>query len=132
MFWGRDAATAAAASAAPDLGEGQYGWLDRPVEEAVELGTAVEELRETGELRFATDFRPHSHHHQMMAKVRAAPTESGTLTIGDAKMCAFMTSWGDGIFPVEIDRDSEGSILTVRLVMATEETLGNMRVVNAG
>jgi hypothetical protein len=45
-------------------------------------------------------------------------------------MCAFMTTWGDGVFPVEIDRDAKGDVLSVRVVLATPEALANMDAVN--
>lgn len=96
----------------------------------VELGTAVEHLRDEQKLKFATDFRPHSHHYQMMSQVRAADTESGTLNVGGAKMCAFMTSWGDGIFAVELGLDATGQPALIRIVLATEQAIANMAAVN--
>lgn len=120
VFWGRDAAEAAATSAAPALPDGQYGWLDMDVEQVVSLGTAVEALRAEGDLEFATDFRPHSHHYRMMQQVRASPLEAGTLQVGDSTMCGFMTSWGDGVFRVERDIDAAGETLTLRVLL--EET----------
>jgi hypothetical protein len=130
VFWGRDAAAIAQATAAPDLGNGQYGWIGRPIAQAVELGIAVERYRDAGSFVLGTDFRPHSHHYSMMEQVRASETESGTLDIGDSKMCAFMTTWGDGVFPVELDRDAKGDVLSVRVVLATPEALANMDAVN--
>jgi hypothetical protein len=130
LFWGADAAEVARDYRVPHLGEEQYGWLDLPVEEIVALGRQIEELRETTSQRFATDFRPHSHHHQVMARIRANSTESGTLELGRARLCAFMTGWGDGVFPVEIDRDATGTVLAVRIVLGTDEARGNMRQAN--
>lgn len=119
VFWGRDAASAAESSSAITLDGGQFGWVDLPVEKAVARGIAVEELRETRGLKFATDFRPHSHHYLMMAKVRAAKTESGTIVVGDSRMCGFMTTWGDGVFPVERDIDAGGNLVAVRIILET-------------
>ncbi|MGH9752914.1 MAG: hypothetical protein ACREA2_09030 [Blastocatellia bacterium] len=65
VFWGRDSSTAAKETHAPQLAEG-YGWLDLPIDDVVELGLRVEEIREQRGLKFATDFRPHSHHYYVM------------------------------------------------------------------
>jgi hypothetical protein len=104
--------------------------IDLPIDEAVERGTAVEELREARDLKFATDFRTHSHHYLMMRQVRATETESGPIDVGDSKMCGFMTTWGDGVFPVERDLDAAGNLVAVRIVLATPESLANMNAVN--
>jgi hypothetical protein len=45
-------------------------------------------------------------------------------------MCAFMTSFGDGIFPVEVDRMASGAVAKVRIVLATDQALRNLRAVN--
>ena len=117
LLWGLDAAEIAEIQDIPSVGEEQFGWVNLPVEEVVERGLAIEALREAGGHRFATDFRPHSHHYRLMEEIRSSPTESGTFALGDAKLCAFMTTWGDGVFPVEVDRDAEGNVLTIRVVL---------------
>jgi hypothetical protein len=76
---------AADATSATVLDDGQFGWIDLSIDEAVERGTAVEQLREARDLRFATDLRPHSHPYLMMAQVRATETESGTIDVGESK-----------------------------------------------
>lgn len=118
VFWGLDAAKAAEISRAARLEDGQFGWTELAIEEAIERGTAVEQLRAERSFRFVTDFRPHSHHFQVMAQVRGSATESGTLEVGGARMCAFMTSWGDGIFPIERLLARDGGLLGIRLVLA--------------
>ncbi len=130
LFWGADATEVARDENAPAVGEGQYGWLDLPVEEIVERGARIEQLRESAGACFATDFRPHSHHYQVMSRIRASATESGVLELNGARLCAFMTSWGDGVFPVELDRDATGTILAIRVVLGTDETLRKAREVN--
>ncbi|MBS1809469.1 MAG: hypothetical protein JST84_15020 [Acidobacteria bacterium] len=120
VFWGRDAAVVAKTTRAPKQAEG-YGWIDLSVEEAVERGTKVEEYCEKHGLRIAADFRPHSHHYEVMKQVRATPTESGVIEVGGAKMCVFMTSWGDGIFPVFADRDQTGQLLRLRIDLGNEQ-----------
>jgi hypothetical protein len=113
LFWGRDAANIASRVGADTL-DGQFGWWDLPVEEAVRRGMAVEELR-IGDIKFATDFRPHSDHYALMALVRSSATESGTLLVGGAQLCGFMTSWGDGVFPVLRDLGPAGELVRIRI-----------------
>lgn len=121
VFWGRDAAEAAKVFEAPALDASTFGWVDRTVAEIVALGRPVNEWKTTNEKKMATDFRPHSDHYRLMARVRTTPTESGTLALGEASMCGFMTSWGDGAFPVLVDRDADGSVLRVRVELAPTE-----------
>ncbi len=73
VFWGGDAAAQVARQlgAIRQSGE-EWGWVDLPIKEAVRLGLAVEDLREKNSLRFAGDFRPHSHHYLVMKQVRAS------------------------------------------------------------
>jgi hypothetical protein len=114
VFWGRDSSIAAEATHAPQLAE-EYGWLNLPVDEAAGLGLQVLEIKEQRGLMFATDFRPHSHHYYAMRQVRSTPTESGVIDVGGARMCVFMTSWGDGFYPVVCDLDENGLLLRVRI-----------------
>lgn len=121
VFWGRDAEAVAAALGASALGEDQFGWVDLPIEEANGRGLAVAELGERDDLLLTLDLRPHSHPHALMAEIRASSTGSGTLTVGGARLCAFMTGWGDGAFPVEVDRAQDGSIVTLRVILGTAQ-----------
>jgi hypothetical protein len=114
VFWGRDAETAAASLSAPMLPEGVHGWLDLSVAEAAERARAVEALG----VKLAVDFRPHSHHYQLMAQVRASDTESGSINVGGARMCGFMTSWGDGLFPVVRELSAAGELVRVTVELA--------------
>ncbi|GAB3972135.1 hypothetical protein V1634_07925 [Plantactinospora veratri] len=68
--------------------------------------------------RMALDFRPHSHHWQVMRQVRASDNETGTITIGDAQILFAMTSWGDGLFPAHADRDAAGNLVALRITLA--------------
>ena len=120
VFWGRDAAMLAKVVRAPDLGDGQYGWKDQPVDDIIRLGTSAEQIKMQRGWKLATDFRPHSHHFLLLEQVRSSPTESGTLDIADLRVCLFMTSGGDGEFPVFVDRDAAGRILRVRVVFTAE------------
>jgi hypothetical protein len=66
----------------------------------------------------ALDFRPHSHHWQVMRQVRASENETGTIDLGDARILFAMTSWGDGVFPAYADYDQDGSLVAVRVQLA--------------
>lgn len=130
VFWGRDADKAAAATNAPPLGEGTFGWVDLPYDAAVEHGMPVELYRDDHELLFETDFRPHSHHHRMLAQMRESPTESGTLELGAAALVGFFTMWGDGQFPVLLDLDAEGNPTRCGVYFATKQAMRNLHAVN--
>ncbi len=111
VFWGKDAESAAATLSAPLQPEGVYGWTDLPLDEAIARSAAVEALG----LQLSVDFRPHSHHYQLMAQVRASQSESGTLTVGGAQLCGFMTTWGDGMFPVARELGPGGELVRIRI-----------------
>jgi hypothetical protein len=115
VFWGRDAASLAEAVRAPQLDDGQFGWVDLPVREAVERGTEAERVKAKRGLKLATDFRPHSHVYQLLAQIRRGNPGSGTVAIGDAEACGFETSWGDGFFAVFRDRDEAGRLVQIRI-----------------
>jgi hypothetical protein len=122
VFWGRDQAQIAAEFNAPPLADGQYGWLDLPVEEAYERGLALEARREEpGAPRFACDFRPHSHHWQVMSLVRASEHDAGVIEVGGADVLMAMTSVGDGFFDVHLDVDAEGLPVALRIDIAGED-----------
>jgi hypothetical protein len=76
---------------------------------------------------FATDFRPHSHHYVLMEQVRSSPTESGVVSLGEARACGFTTRWGDGIFEVHRDLDAEGRVVQIRIELGTEQRQKLMR-----
>lgn len=130
VFWGRDAEGAATATNALALGEDTFGWVDLPYDAAVERGMGVEQYRDDHGLLFATDFRPHSHHHAMLAQMRESPTESGTLEVGAAALVAFFTMWGDGQFPVLLDLDAEGNPTRCGIYFATKQAMRNLDAAN--
>lgn len=127
VFWGRDAQPLADAVGAQQLGEGEFGWLDLPVTQAGERVQTVERARVDPGWKVRVDFRPHSHHWQLMQQVRASTTESGTVEIGAAKLCGFMTSWGDGIFEVLADRDAAGRLVRVTVDCGTDAMVDRQR-----
>jgi hypothetical protein len=118
-FWGVDAAQAARRFGAAELaGEGQdtFGWADLPVDDAADRYVELEAWKDAGAHKLALDFRPHSHHFEVMRQVRAGETESGSIRVGGAELLAFMTTWGDGAFDVELDDDEGGRAVAVRIV----------------
>ena len=114
VFWGRDAAALAAAVNAPPLPDGQFGWRDLDLDDAVTRGTAAEELKDERGWKLATDFRPHSHHWQLLEQARAAVTQSATITVDDVRVCLFFTG-GDGMFPVFVDVADDGRPVQIRI-----------------
>ncbi len=118
LFWGRDAAVLAEAVAAPRLEGGSFGWLDRPVDEVVALGTRAEQERDARGLRLATDFRPHSHHWRALEAARASPHEAASVDVGPLRVCLAFTRQGDGIFPVHRELDVHGRLVGVRVTLA--------------
>jgi hypothetical protein len=127
VFWGLDAGHLAELSQAPQLDDRAYGWINMPIEETIKQGERVEALRETHSLKVATDFRPHSHHYAVLSQIRESVTESGTVKVGNALLCAFMTTWGDGIYDVYRDFGPDGQLVRVRIEMETPERIKIMQ-----
>jgi len=130
VFWGRDAEAAAKeVGAMPVRLDGErelYGWLDLPLEVALDRGNRVKAAR-TRDRKYAFDFRPHTHLWQVMRDVRGSSTESGVLGLGGADLCMFMTSWGDGAFPVAVDLDSAGLLVRVRIELGCDDIARRQR-----
>lgn len=134
VFWGRDAAAAAKATKAPRLpgddGAEMYGWENLPEAEALEKARAVWKRKEPNGWRLALDFRPHSHHWEVLRQVRATPTESGTIHVGGASLCGFMTSWGDGLYPVFAERTKAGELVRLRVRLGDDARVQMLDEVN--
>lgn len=135
-FWGLSREEAAAELGAPLLGtpgeDGVRGWADLPVRDAVERLTALDEwCAVRPDRRLAVDFRPHSHHWEVMARVRASEWEAGPIDVGGARMLCFMTGWGDGFYPVHVDRDSAGRPVAVRIVLGDEDRRRRLELLSA-
>jgi hypothetical protein len=117
VFWGRDAKKLAEAIEAPwHEEESCFGWYGIELDEAMERGQVVEERREQQGWTLESDFRPHSHHYQILKQICSTPTESGTLEVAGATLCAFHTTWGEGLFPVEVHLDAGRAVVRVRVV----------------
>ncbi|MFD0683505.1 hypothetical protein [Actinomadura fibrosa] len=125
-FWGRSAGEAAAEFQAPPLGtpgeDGVYGWAGLDVPEAVRRARAVGAWVDAGpDRRLAYDFRPHSHHWQVLARVRASEHEAGVIEVGGTRTMCLMTSWGDGLFPVHAEYGEDGRLVRILIVLADAE-----------
>lgn len=117
VFWGSDADKLAKAVNAPwHEEEGCFGWHGLGLDEAMERGQAVEEKTRKKGWNLDSDFRPHSHHYHVLRQICSTPTESGTLEVAGASICAFHTTWGVGLFPVERHLDAGGAVVRVRIV----------------
>lgn len=127
IFWGRDAEALAQPVAAPRLDDAEFGWHDLPVADAEDRVRSVQRARTDRGWKVAVDFRPHSHHWQLMQQVRASPGESGTVAIGAAKLCGFMTSWGDGIFDILTERDPLGRLVRLTIDCGNEAMVDRQR-----
>jgi hypothetical protein len=119
VFWGGSDATAAAIELqAPAVANelSKHGWLDLPVHEAAARIHEIEGWKQAQPgRRLAWDFRPHSHHWQIMRQIDRSPHEAGQIEVGGAQVLTFMTSWGDGFFPVYAERTEDGTLLRVRI-----------------
>jgi hypothetical protein len=132
VFWGRDAAQVAERVGAMRQSDDQWGWVDLPAQEAAKRGLAVENLREKTAFKFAGDFRPHSHHYMVMKQVRATSTESGTIDVGGAKVCTFMTTWGDGFYQVSREMDAAGELVRISIDLGDEEAVARQGELESG
>lgn len=119
-FWGADGERIANDFNAEKIDRNSYGWRDLDVKDARYVALQVEKHRHSGPqpLRFALDYRPHSHHYQVLQQIYTSPTESGTLTLARSKACGFMTTWGDGRFPVFRDVTASGATSRLRIQFA--------------
>ncbi len=134
VFWGRDADAVAAETGAGTVdistGANIFGWLDMPIDKALDRARHVLGMRST-ERRFAVDFRPHTNQWQVMSKVRKTPSESGSIEVAGAQVAMFMTSWGDGAFPVEADLDANEQVLRLRVELGCDRIVAQQRELDA-
>jgi len=114
LFWGRDAGTLAKLMRAPAQAEG-HGWLDLPVAEAEAKSDDAARHKAANHYLLATDLRPHSHHFHALAAARASAVGAGAIEVGGARVLLFFTSWGDGVFPVFLERDASGTPVRIRI-----------------
>lgn len=121
VFWGRDEELVAAefqAARTGTPGDDHFGWTNLPDEEAYERAVALQHRQHAEpEVKFVFDFRPHSHHWQVMAAVRASAHDAATIAVGGAHVMMAMTSVGDGAFPVHLDLDAAGLPAAIRIAV---------------
>ena len=116
--------------AAPPLPDG-WGWRDIGPDRAKERLQQVRSWFGTDSLtgRLALELRPHSHFYQVMEQIRTGPPEVGALTLDGATLLGLSTSWGDGLFPIWVDRDKAGGVVAVRLELGSEKRRQMMEAV---
>jgi hypothetical protein len=121
VFWGRDEDTVAEefdAHRTGTPGDDVYGWLNLPIREAYQQAVRLQDRQNTEPARrFAFDFRPHSHHWQVMADVRGSDHEAATIEVGGSRMLFAMTTVGDGFFPVDVELDRAGNPAAIQITI---------------
>jgi hypothetical protein len=125
-LWGPDAAAVAAQVGARAIDEREHGWVDLGPDDVRRHLAALDAERRRG-ARFAHDLRPHDDDHRLMAQARATATGSGTLELDAGVVTGFLTSWGDGAFPVHRDLAADGSTCRVRVELGAPETVARAR-----
>jgi hypothetical protein len=126
-FWGRDAAVLIEQTGAGTLDDGTYGWTDLPAQDAADRAADLYRAKESEDLRFALDLRPHDDHYRLLSLARTAPTESASVEIGGSVVCGFFTSWGDGAFPVRRDLADDGTLCRLRVEVGAQEIVERQR-----
>lgn len=121
-FWGAAGEAASQALNASQLPDG-WGWRDIDKNEAERRMQQVRAWLGPGSAdgRLALDFRPHSHFYRVMEQIRTGPPEAGAITLDGAALLGFSTSWGDGLFPIWLDRDALETIVAIRLELGSEK-----------
>lgn len=130
VFWGLHENEVAARFNAPRVGDDGFGFQNLPVAHAEAIARDLDVVKSGGQFRFAWDFRPHTHPFYLLRQIRKTEAEAGVLDVGGFAVCGFMTSWGDGEFPVLIDLDAQNRPVRCGLFFATNEAMQNMREVN--
>ena len=122
VFWGAVGEAASGDLAAPPLPDG-WGWRDIGEAEAKQRTQQVRDWLgpEPPTGRLALEVRPHSHFYRVMEQIRTGPPEAGALTLDKATLLGLSTSWGDGLFPIWVDRDKTGAVVAVRLELGSEK-----------
>ncbi len=121
-FWGVAGESVSGSLAAPPLGEG-WGWRNIERDEAQQRMQQVRSWFGPDSLtgRLALELRPHSHFYRVMEQIRSGPPEVGALALDGAALLGLSTSWGDGLFPIWVDRDKAGAVVAIRLELGSEK-----------
>lgn len=119
-YWGRDISEARAAFGGIDLEDRTVGWENLAEAEAQVLAVRIERWRQLPDRRLMVDYRPHSHHYQVMRQIRRGDEFGvGAIDVGGARAVAFHTSWGDGVFPVS-SQSVDGRLTGLRIELGDE------------
>jgi len=62
-----------------------------------------------------------------MRDVRATRMESGVNDLAGGSLCMFMTTWGNGGFPVEADLGADRQIIRLRIETGCAELVARQR-----
>jgi hypothetical protein len=121
VFWGAVGEAASGALAAPPLPDG-WGWRDIGKDEATQRMQQVRSWLgpEPPTGRLALELRPHSHFYKVMEQIRSGSPDVGALRLDGAMLLGLSTSWGDGLFPIWVDRDNAGAVVAIRLELGSE------------
>lgn len=121
VFSGRDAPALAKALGASDLGNGDFGWKDVPMEAIGEKATLTQERIEKEQLAVGVDYRPHCNLERLNAQLRVSAEDVGSLELAGARAVGCGNRWGDGIFSVSRHFDAKGRVVLIRVELGTEE-----------
>ncbi|MEM6991295.1 MAG: DUF2185 domain-containing protein [Myxococcota bacterium] len=128
VFHGPDAAAVADKFGATTLSDTHYGWRDVAMGEIGTHAQAVQEWVAGQKLRVGIDYRPHCNLERFNAQLRASAEDTAELQLAGARTVACGNRWGDGMFAVERRVAADGSLARLRVVLATEARMNNMRV----
>jgi hypothetical protein len=121
-FWGAVGEAASGELAAPPLPDG-WGWRDIGEGEAKQRMQQVQSWLgpDSPPGRLVLELRPHSHFYRVMEQIRTGSPEVGALALDGAMLLGLSTSWGDGLFPIWVDRDKTGAVVAIRLELGSEK-----------
>jgi len=140
-FFGREEDAAREALGAEHLADswswGASGWRNLTPEEGQRRLQQVRSWLGAGSPigRLVLEDRPHSHFHLVMEQIRRTertgprPGEVGALDLDGAVLLGLSTSWGDGLFPIWVDRDKRGAVVAIRLELGSEKRRQMMEAV---
>jgi len=126
-FFGREEDAAREALAAQRLADswswGASGWRNITPEEGKRRLQQVRSWLGPGSPigRLVLEYRPHSHFYLVMEQIRSGRPEVGALALDGAVLLGLNTSWGDGLYPIWVDRDKAGAVVAIRLELGSEK-----------
>ena len=119
IFSGRDERLLASAMVAPRSTDG-YGWVDLPLAAAEAKADVAARKKAENRWLLNIELRPHTHHFQALAALRANRFNAGTLELAGAKLMLFLTGWGQGVAPIYLDLDQANQPVRIRIQLATD------------